>query len=79
MLGINSEPPPMAALHAIFEKNIDMCECNMQKYVADNDDFFEFLTKHTYTEEGKGGWWHHQQLEPVLGGALSSCVAVSSW
>ena len=55
MLGINSEPP-MAALHAIFEKKtIDMGECNMQKYVADNDVFFEFLTKHTYPEEDKGG------------------------
>ena len=42
----------------------------MQKYVADNDDFFEFLTKHTYPEEGKGGRWHHQQLEPVFGGVL---------
>ena len=37
------------------KKTIDMGECNMQKYVADNDDFFEFLTKHTYPEEGKGG------------------------
>ena len=55
MLDINSEPPPMAALHAIFEKNIDMCECNMQKYVADNENFFELLTKHTDPEEGKGG------------------------
>ena len=34
------------------KKTIDMGECNMQKYVADNDVFFEFLTKHTYPEEG---------------------------
>ena len=33
---IKSEPPPM---HAISEKTIDMCECNMQEYVADNEIF----------------------------------------